>query len=190
MSQSQVRLDVPKHTVESAPESIQETLRVREKQLGLLPNLYGYFANAPGLLNAYLAADEAFRNESTFSPTEQEVVLLTISRANGCTYCVSVHSWLADNLSKVPTEITDAIREWRPIPDEKLEALSRFTEHMWETRGLPDPARMEAFRQAGYQDRQVLDIIHAIGLKTLSNYTNHLTHTEVDAAFGDRAWSG
>lgn len=137
MAKAPIRLDLPRHTPDTAPEEVRETLRARERELGMLPNIYGYFANAPGLLNAYLAADEEFRKNTALSPVEQEVVMLTISRENGCTYCVSVHSWLADNFAKVPTEITDAIRERREIPDSRLEALSRFTQHMLESRGLP-----------------------------------------------------
>lgn len=189
MAKAPIRLDLPRHTPDTAPEEVRETLRARERELGMLPNIYGYFANAPGLLNAYLAADEEFRKNTALSPVEQEVVMLTISRENGCTYCVSVHSWLADNFAKVPTEITDAIRERREIPDSRLEALSRFTQHMLESRGLPSAGAVEAFRAAGFEDRHVLDVVHGLGLKTLSNYANHLMHTELDGAFEDRAWS-
>jgi len=33
---------------------------------------------------------------------------------------------LADNLSKVPPAVTDAIRDGAPVPDAKLAALSQF----------------------------------------------------------------
>jgi AhpD family alkylhydroperoxidase len=38
---------------------------------------------------------------------EQEVVFLTISRENECLYCMPAHSFVADKLPNVPTEVTD-----------------------------------------------------------------------------------
>ena len=69
----------------------------------------------------------------------------------------------------------------------KLEALRRFTHHMWETRGLPTRAEAEAFKAAGYGDVHILEIILAMAVKTISNYANHVNHTELDAAFADFA---
>jgi hypothetical protein len=34
----------------------------------------------------------------------------------------------------------------------------------------------------------VLEVVLGIGLKTLSNYTNHIVDTEVDDAFAANAW--
>ncbi|MCS7704844.1 hypothetical protein N0018_34145, partial [Pseudomonas aeruginosa] len=41
---------------------------------------------------------------------------------------------------------------------------------------------------AGYGERQVLEIVLALAVKTLSNYANHLFHTPLDEMFADRAW--
>ncbi len=56
-------------------------------------------------------------------------------------------------------------------------------------RGLPSQVEVLSFLNAGYTDRHVLGIVLAIGVKTLSNYSNHLTHTPVDAAFASRLWT-
>jgi alkylhydroperoxidase family enzyme len=47
-----------------------------------------------------------------------------------------------------------------------------------------------AFLAAGYSERQILEIVLAIAVKTLSNYANHLFHTPVDAMFESRVWAG
>ncbi|MFI7115892.1 carboxymuconolactone decarboxylase family protein [Amycolatopsis sp. NPDC049868] len=36
---------------------------------------------------------------------------------------------------------------------------------------------VEEFLAAGYTERNVLDVILGVGMKTLSNYTNHIAHT-------------
>jgi len=56
-------------------------------------------------------------------------------------------------------------------------------------RGLPDTADVNAFLGAGYSERQILEIVLAIAVKTLSNYANHLFHTPVDAIFAGRTWA-
>jgi alkylhydroperoxidase family enzyme len=91
-------------------------------------------------------------------------------------------------MSKVPVEVTNAIREDRAIPDAKLAALAAFVRVMVENRGLPHRADVEAFLGAGYTERQILEIVLALAVKTISNYSNHLFHTPVDAAFASRAW--
>ena len=54
---------------------------------------------------------------------------------------------------------------------------------MVESRGNPTDADAKAFLDSGYSEKQILGIILAIGVKVLSNYTNHIFHTEVDDAF-------
>jgi hypothetical protein len=48
---------------------------------------------------------------------------------------------------------------------------------------------LEAFVSAGYTEKNVLEIILALAVKTISNYSNHLLHTEVDAKFESMAWA-
>lgn len=179
----------PRTSTDAEPRA-KAALEGAQKSLGFVPNMYAGMANSPGLLDTYLQGYQLFRDESGFTPAEQEVVFLTISRTNGCHYCVAAHSFIADQMSKVPSAVTDAIRDGREIPDAKLGALSAFTRTLVETRGLPTHRDVDGFLSAGYSERQVLEIILAIAVKTLSNYSNHLFHTPVDAMFASRAWSG
>ena len=41
---------------------------------------------------------------------------------------------------------------------------------------------------AGFEERHILQLVLAIGVNTLSNYSNHLFHTPVDPVFARRAW--
>jgi alkylhydroperoxidase family enzyme len=92
-------------------------------------------------------------------------------------------------MSGVPDAVTASIRDGAFIPDTKLSALSNFAQLMVTKRGLPDHADLEAFLSAGYEEKAILDIILAIAVKTISNYTNHIFHTEVDEAFAKHIWS-
>jgi uncharacterized peroxidase-related enzyme len=152
----------------------------------MIPNMYKNMVNSPGLMDTYATGYNHIRNNSNLTPVEQEVVFVTISMENSCGYCAAAHSFIADNMSKVPVEVTNAIREGKEIPDAKLKALSEFTKVMFESRGNPSASQVEDFKSAGYSEKHILDIILALAVKTLSNYSNHVFHTEIDEAFSGR----
>lgn len=185
---AEYQLNLPFQTLEDAEPKAKEVLEKAKAQVGFIPNMYAGMVNSPGLLETYLDGYERFRNQSGFTPAEQEVVFLTISRGNGCDYCMAAHSMIAEKMSNVPVEVTEAIRNGQPIPDAKLAALATFTETLRETRGLPSKADVRAFLDAGFEERHVLEIILALAVKTLSNYANHLMHTPLDEAFAGHAW--
>jgi uncharacterized peroxidase-related enzyme len=176
-------LDMSPETLESATGEAQTLLAGAKAKLGFLPNMYGYMAKLPPVLASYLSTYEAFRSRAGFSPAEQETVFLTISRVNGCTYCTAAHSMIADKKSGVPAESLMALRNGRPLPDKKLQAVATFTEAMVVSRGNPGRAAVDAFLSAGYTEQHVLGVVLAIACKTFSNYVNHLGGTPVDTVF-------
>lgn len=156
--------------------------------IGFVPNMYENMAKIPALLDTYLLGYQQFREQGGFTPPEQEVVFLTISRLNSCEYCMSAHSMIGDKMTHVPADVLKAIRTDDDIPDAKLAALASFTTTMVETKGNPKPSDIAAFRDAGYEDRHILAIILALSVKVISNYSNHLFATELDAAFDGYNW--
>ena len=186
---SAYKLTLPALTAETASESAGALLKGAQANFGFVPNMFTFMAHAPGLLASYFHGYEQFRAGSGFTAVEQEVVFLTISIENGCEYCVSAHSLVADAMSKVPVEVTNALRDGKPVPDAKLAVLATFTRTMVVTRGLPSQADVAQFLAAGYSERQILEVILAIAIKTISNYTNHVVHTPVDSAFATRTWA-
>jgi uncharacterized peroxidase-related enzyme len=152
----------------------------------MLPNLYRKMAESPALANGYWELGNIFAS-SSLSAVEQQVVLLATSTLNGCTYCVGAHSAIAD-MMKIPTEITDALRDGEPVPDANLEALRKFTQQVVSQRGWVSEADTQDFIDAGFTRAQILDVVLGVGLKTLSNYANHIMQTGLDEAFASRTW--
>lgn len=175
-------------TAETASGQAAELLRGAKKNLGFVPNMYAEMAQAPGLLSTYLHGYDWFRKHSGFTPAEQEVVLLAISRDNACHYCVAAHSMIGEKLSGVPGDTLRALRDGTQIPDTRLRALAHFTNLMVRTRGNPSREDMQEFVAAGFSETQVLQVLLAIAVKTISNYSNHLFETPVDATFAAYAW--
>ena len=171
------------HTVESAPEGSQQTLASIKERYGFIPNLAGVFAESPGAFKGLLSGIQAYDDESlTLSPIERQVVLLAVSVHNRCDYCTAAHSMLAHTLGLGREEIATLQRE-EPLSDGRLETLRRFTLQLVEQRGFVDEAATKAFTDAGFTKAQVLEVILGISLKTLTNYTNHVTRPTVNPQF-------
>jgi AhpD family alkylhydroperoxidase len=164
-------------------------LEAAKKQAGMIPNMYENMANFPALLETYGTGYNLFRKEGGFTSAEQEVIFLTISKENGCDYCMAAHSVVADMMSKVPVAVTDAIRNDTDIPDARLKVLANFTSIMVNKRGRPNDEDVKEFLMMEYTEKHILAIILAISVKTISNYSNHIFHTPVDTMFKAREWT-
>lgn len=157
------------------------TLRGVRGRMGFVPNLLRTMAHAPAVMESYLSLSEKFATTS-LTPAERQVVLLAVSQINGCEYCMAAHA--ADAAGQnVDGNIVEAARDDRPIADAKLEALRRFTQDVVRMGGRPEQSQRDAFVAAGYSEAQMLEVVLGVAMKTLSNYTNHMTKTPIDTAF-------
>lgn len=174
------------HTIESAPEESKAILEQSVKQNGMLPNLHGVMAEAPGLLEAYQAVGQLFSN-SSFDAEELTVVWQTINVEHNCTYCVPAHTGIAHAM-KVDAQLTQALRDESKMPTEKLQVLRDTTLSMVRSRGLISEQEVATFFAAGYEQRQLLEIVLGLSQKVMSNYTNHLAKTPLDKPFQPFLW--
>jgi len=176
----------PRHTLQSAPAGAKPILQELQEKYGFIPNLFATFAEAPAVLEAYLALSAALE-KGTLEPEERQIVLIAASVENICTYCVAAHSATA-RMQNVPAGVLHAIRTSTPLPDKKLDALVTLTRRVVRRRGHVSDAEVAQFLDAGYTEAQLLEVIGHVGLKTISNYVNHVAGTPLDRAFQAHAW--
>jgi uncharacterized peroxidase-related enzyme len=180
------KFQIPLHTPETAAPAGAQLLTAARAKFGFVPNLLATMANAPTLLEGYLAIGSIF-DKTSLTPTERQIVLLATSFANGCDYCMAAHSAIAGMQQVAPAVVT-ALRDGSPIADPRLEALRRFATEVVERRGWPSADCVAQFTAAGYQPAQALEVVLGVGMKTLSNYANHLAGTPLDAQFAAAKW--
>ena len=174
------------HDETTAPEASKPLLAKAKASMGMVPNLFAVMAEAPSLLEAYQTVHELFAN-SSFDKDELTVVWQTINVENACHYCVPAHTGIAKSMG-VDDAITNALRDKTPLPNARLEALRDFTLSIVRDRGNVDEAKVQAFLDAGFTKRQVLEVILGYAQKVMSNYTNHLANTPVDKPFQQFEW--
>jgi len=174
------------HDETTAPDESKPLLEKSLKQNGMIANLHGVMAEAPGLLEGYRKLHELFL-DSSFDKDEITVVWQAINVENECHYCVPAHTAIAKGM-KVDDAITDALRDETPLPNARLEALRDFTLNVVRDRGHVDDAEVQAFLDAGFTKRNILEVILGYSQKVMSNYTNHLAGTPVDKPFKKFEW--
>lgn len=175
------------HTLATAPDASKEALLGVKSAFGMIPNLQAVMAESPELLKAQQALWGLF-DQTSFDALEKQVVYLTVIFENECSYCMAGHSMLA-KMQKLPGDVVSAIREDQPIADPKLEALRRFTSIMTKSRGWASEEDIEAFLDAGYTRRHVLEVILGIATKVTMNYVNHVAETPNDAFMKGFEWT-
>jgi len=174
------------HNIESAPEKSKELLEQSQKSNGMIPGLHGVLASSPELLDAYQSLHKLF-NQTSFDKEEITVVWQTINVEHECHYCVPAHTAIA-NMMKVDPSLSEALRNKTAMPTEKLQTLHDFTLKLVRNRGHVSQEDLNTFYDAGYEEKQVLEIILGISQKVISNYTNHIANTPVDAPFEEYKW--
>lgn len=179
--------DFATHTVDTAPDAAKPLLEAAQKKYGFVPNLLGTMAEAPALLEGYMTLG-GIVGKTALSETERQIILMTNNRLNGCTYCMAAHTTISQGAG-VPEDVISALRENTPITNTKLEALRQFSIVVNETRGWPSDADVTALLSAGYTKQTVLEVVLATAFKVMSNYTNHIAATDLDAAFAPNEWS-
>ncbi len=178
--------DFTLHTEDSAPAASKPLLADSIKTYNMIPGLHAVMAEAPGLLEAYKAVHELFVN-SSFDNDELTVIWQTINVEHACHYCVPAHTGIAKAMG-VSDDISNALRNETALPNARLEILRIFTLAVVRERGNVDDATVQAFLDAGFTRRQILEVILGVSQKVMSNYTNHLANTPVDTAFRKFDW--
>ncbi len=163
----------------TAPESTKETMVEVEKMYGFVPNLYGYLAESPVALKAYLHINEQLMEHSSLSKAQVQTILLAISAVNECEFCVAAHSWGTDAY-KGNAQTVEAIRTGSQVTEPKDAALVSLAQELVKKRGFLEESTIEAFYAAGFTQENLFDVLVCNMLKSLSNYTNHITKTQVN----------
>ncbi len=164
------------HNMETAPEEAKPILEQIHKGYGFIPNLFAYMAEAPTTLEAYLALNGIIEKTS-FTPAQQQVALLAVSVENTCEFCAVAHRAIG-KMKQANQQTLDAINANQKILNDSDAALVKFTRAVVKERGHLPEKIINEFLTAGFTKQQILEVMIIVSIKTLSNYTNHLTKPE------------
>jgi uncharacterized peroxidase-related enzyme len=171
------RLPTPA-SIEAAPAPSRSMLEAVQKQLGVVPNLFRLVATSPAALEGYLSLSAAL-GKGRLPAATRERIALAIAEVNGCSYCLSAHTFIGKHMVKLDDAEIAANREGTSR-DPKADAAVRFAVKIAVARGHVSNDDVVAIRIAGYDDAQVIEIVQHVALNTWTNYINEVAKTEID----------
>ena len=171
------RLNTPV-SIEAAPEASRPMLETVKKQLGSVPNLLRMVSTSPAALEGYLSLSGAL-GKGKLPAATRERIALAVAELNGCGYCLSAHSYLGKNLSKLDDAEITANRKGGST-DPKADAAVRFAANVVRERGHVNDTAVADVKRACYDDGQILEIVLHVALNTWTNYINEIAQTVID----------
>ena len=165
-------------TIEAAPPASQPLLNAVKQKLGIAPNVFRLVANSPAALEGYVSLLGAL-DKGALAAATHERIALAIAEINGCSYCLSAHTYLGKHVAKLDDAEMTANRNGASN-DPKADAAVRFAVKVARERGHVSEADFRAVKQAGYDDAQIIEIVLHVALNTWTNYINEVAKTEID----------
>jgi len=145
-------------------------------KLGFVPNIYATYAFSADALGRYLS----FANGKTsLNAKEKEVVNLVVSQVNGCTYCLAAHTAIGKMNGFTDEQILE-LRKGSASFNPKLDALAKTAKVIIENRGTVDENTLSNFLNAGYNKGNLVDVILAVGEKSITNFLHKVTNVPAD----------
>jgi uncharacterized peroxidase-related enzyme len=115
----------------------------------------------------------------TLDVKTRERIALAVAQANGCDYCLSAHSYLALNLAKISAEEV-ALNRRGASGDAKADAALRFATKVVRGHGQVGDDDIEAVRDAGFTDAQIVEIVGIVVENVFTNFINKVADTDID----------
>jgi uncharacterized peroxidase-related enzyme len=165
-------------TIEAAPAASRPLLEGVKKQLGTVPNLFRLVSNSPAALEGYVALMGAMNKRALPAPTRERIAI-AVAEINGCSYCLSAHTYVGKNVAKFDDAEIAANRKGASN-DPKADAAVRFAVKIVRERGHVTEDDLKAVKSAGYDDAQVIEIVLHVALNTWTNYINEAGKTDID----------
>lgn len=166
------------HTIENTTDERQQILQGINKGYGFVPNLFGYMAESPIAVKAYLQLNELL-NQSSLPAAQLQVALLASSVVNNCDFCTIAHRAVGKK-SGANQQSLDALNNGTKIENAEDRAIANIMKLLIENRGWVEETQINEFLAAGFTRQNYMELVVVVTIKTLSNYANHVTKPEAN----------
>jgi uncharacterized peroxidase-related enzyme len=155
----------------------KELLDAVEASLGATPNMTTTMARS-SVLEGWLGLNGALQ-KGAIRAGDGERIALAVAEANGCSYCLSAHTYLGTNLARLDGEEIERARSFDSV-NPKSAAILAFAEAVLATTGDVSDEDLAAARAAGLSDAELGDIVGHVAVNVLTNLFNRTFAVDVD----------
>src|ERR1700729_3074904 len=163
--------------LDQVPAESKPTLDAFTKNIGFTPNMMAAFAQSPIAFNAWATLLGSL--SKVLDVKTRDSIGLAVSEVDGCNYCLTVHSFTAEHMAKLPADEIILARKGH-ASDSKRDAAVQFARKVIETRGNVSDADLKAVRDAGYTEANVIEIVALVSMYSLTNFLNNVFDREKD----------
>ena len=147
------------------------------EKIGKVPNLYRTLGHAPSVLGGLLKLGETLDGGSLSAPVKEQIAL-RVAHRNACDYCESAHTAIGKKVGLTEEQTIEA-RQGH-ADDAKAQAVLALTDAILEREGFVTDDQLQAARDAGLSDAEVLEVVGQVVKNIFTNFVNHIAQTEVD----------
>ncbi len=155
----------------------KELLDALQASLGATPNMARAMARS-SVLEGWMGLSQALRRGS-IGAANGERIALAVAEHNECAYCLSVHSYVGAELTRLDERELGAARHFESSDPTAAAILAFARAVVRETGGISD-AEVDAARAAGLSDAELSDIVGHVAVNVLTNTFNRAFETEID----------
>jgi len=164
-------------TIETAPEASKPVLEGVNQKLGKVPNLFATLAHSPAALQTYFNIKDALAKGSLGDKLSESIAIAIATKAS-CQYCANAHYTIGGMVGVNEDERSKNLQG--KSNDPKTQAAIDFAFAIIEKRGFVDDSDLSSFKDAGFTDADVLEVLSIVILNTFTNYANHIAETVPD----------
>jgi uncharacterized peroxidase-related enzyme len=164
-------------TPAQVPAESKQTLDMFTKNIGFTPNMLAAFAQSPIAFNAWATLLSSL--SKALDVKTRDSIGLAVSEVNGCNYCLTVHSFTAEHMAKLPADDIILARKGH-ASDPKRDAAVQFAQKVIQSRGQVSEGDLKAVRDAGYTDANIIEIVALVAMFSLTNFFNNVFDPETD----------
>ena len=180
--EAMTRFPVP--DVESLPEDLQERIAEEEERAGFVPNVFLAYAYRPRQFRAFFEYYDAIVEESPLAREEIEMVIVTVSGANDCLYCVVAHGALCRIYAEDPHLAEQLATNHRTADiSEAHRAMCDVAVKLTERSAEVEADDIERLREHGFSEGEIWDIASLTSLFNLSNRMAHFADMRPNEEF-------
>jgi len=167
------------------PEDIRKVVDANAAKAGFTPNVFLAYGYKPEHFRAFFHYyDVLMKGPSELSRAEREMIVLAVSRVNGCTYCTVAHGAALRILSK-NSVLADQISANYRVADitPRQRAMLDFAVKLTERSAEIDNADFERLHEHGFTDSDIWDIGAVAAFFNLSNRMANLADMKPNREF-------
>jgi uncharacterized peroxidase-related enzyme len=161
----------------AAAPDVKPTLEQIHRALGATPAMFRAVANSPAALKSMWGSFAALGG-GTLGAKLGELIAVAVAERNRCEYCLAAHHALGANAGASAAELAAA--QGGQSHDPRTQAVLHFALKLVQARGEVSAADVQALRDAGLGEGQVVEVIAHVALNLFTNYVNIALAVPVD----------